>query len=144
MVPGDVAVYPFSAAALADPGATTVLIAGQPVVSARVSTFAPREQLDARLYLLVGGVRELITRGTITLDSGAPLRPLDARDVTLTTYGNLFEVKTSDDLELELTNVDSPYLSPSRVPSVTRINGVNLTVPVCRRVVDATGATRCQ
>ena len=62
--------------------------------------------------------------------SGAPLKPLGTREVTLTTYGNLYEVSTSDVLELELTNVDSPYISPSRVPSVTRISDVKLTVPV--------------
>jgi len=31
-----------------------------------------------------------------------------------------------------LTNVDSPYIAPSRVPSVTRISKVPLTVPVRR------------
>jgi hypothetical protein len=31
---------------------------------------------------------------------------------------------------LEITNLDSPYLAPSRLPSVTQISQVRLTLPV--------------
>ena len=48
----------------------------------------------------------------------------------LVTYGNLWEVGTDDLVQLELTNVDSPYIEPSRIPSVTTLSNVKLTVPV--------------
>lgn len=133
VVPGDVAVYSVPARALAASagrGAGSFLIAGQPAVSFQATTSAGREQLDARLYRVAGTVRQLVTRGTITLDSGSPFVPLGTREVVLQTYGNLFEVSDADSIELELTNVDSPYLSPSRIPSVTVLREVQLTVPI--------------
>jgi len=33
-------------------------------------------------------------------------------------------------VRLEITNVDTPYLAPSKVPSVTVVSGVALEVPV--------------
>jgi hypothetical protein len=33
-------------------------------------------------------------------------------------------------LQLEITNVDSPYLAPSRIPSVTQISDVRLELPI--------------
>jgi hypothetical protein len=50
--------------------------------------------------------------------------------VTIPTYGNLWRAEARHTLRLELTTVDSPYLTPSRVPSVTTVNGVRLDVPV--------------
>jgi X-Pro dipeptidyl-peptidase (S15 family) len=129
-IPGDVALYTIPASRVAPNGGAKFLIAGEPVISVSATTDAPREQLDARLYVVSAGVRTLVTRGTITLDSGAPLMPIGSRNVTLRTYGNLYEVNSTDLMELELTNVDSPYLTPSRVPSVTRLSDVKLTVPL--------------
>ena len=76
------------------------------------------------------GDSTLITRGTITLDSGIPLLPLGRQEAQIATYGNLIEIDPGDLLRLEITNVDSPYLTPSRVPSVTVISEVALQVPV--------------
>jgi hypothetical protein len=45
------------------------------------------------------------------------------------TYGNLWEAAPDHVLRLEVTNLDSPYLAPSRVPSVTEISEVRLEIP---------------
>ena len=76
------------------------------------------------------GQSTLVTRGTSTLDSGSPLVPLGDANVDILTYGNLMQVASEDSLRLEITNVDSPYITPSRVPSVTRLSKASLTVPV--------------
>ena len=76
------------------------------------------------------GESTLVTRGTATLDSGRPLVPLGDRKVDILAYGNLMQVASEDSLRLEITNVDSPYISPSRVPSVTSLSKASLTVPV--------------
>jgi hypothetical protein len=51
-------------------------------------------------------------------------------DVAIPTYGNLWRAEAGHTLRLELTNVDSPYLTPSRVPSSTVVRSVSLQVPV--------------
>jgi ABC-2 type transport system ATP-binding protein len=134
VVPGDVATYGLPAAQVAaDAGlsAGSFLIAGQPVVSFQAETAAFRVQLDVRLYQVTAtGESTLVTRGTLTLDSGSPLLALGAREVRISAYGNLMEIGDNDALRLEITNVDSPYVAPSRVASVTRISQVSVTVPV--------------
>ena len=57
---------------------------------------------------------------------------LGAADVTVLTYGNLWRAEAGHTLRIELTNVDSPYLSPSRVPSVTTVTGVAMEIPIRR------------
>jgi predicted acyl esterase len=134
VVPGDVAVYTVRASELSDSaglGPGSFLIAGQPLVTFSATSVAPRVQLNARLYdVKPGGTRELVTRGTFTLDSRTPLAPIGTKEVELKTYGNLWEVAPDHLVQLELTNVDSPYLTPSRIPSITAIRDVTLTVPV--------------
>jgi hypothetical protein len=76
------------------------------------------------------GTKSLITRGTYTLDSGSPQSPIGVADVTIPTYGNLWRAEANHQLRLEVTNVDSPYISPSKVPSVTEISRVRLKIPV--------------
>jgi hypothetical protein len=108
-----------------------VLIAGQPSVSLHASTESNRVQLDVRLIdVAPDGARELVTRGTYTLDSGTPGIPIGKRKVMITTYGNLWSALPGHRLRLEITNIDSPYLAPSRVPSTTIVSGVSLTIPV--------------
>jgi hypothetical protein len=51
-------------------------------------------------------------------------------DVTIPTYGNLWRARAGHTLRLELTNVDSPYIAPSRVPSATVVSSVKLEVPI--------------
>jgi hypothetical protein len=107
-----------------------LLIAGQPRVSLRASTQAPRVQLDVRLFELgLNGRRRLITRGTYTLDSGS-LTALGAIDVSISTQGNLWCAAPGHTLVLEVSNVDTPYIAPSRIVSVTEISNVRLDVPV--------------
>jgi hypothetical protein len=95
------------------------------------ATVAPRIQLDARLLdVAPDGTRALVTRGTLTLDAGGA--PLGMRRVRLATFGNLWPVAANHRLRLELTNVDSPYLRPSLVPSATAIANVELSMPIRR------------
>ena len=56
--------------------------------------------------------------------------PLGRREVRIATYGNLIEIGDGDMVRLEITNVDTPYIAPSRVPSLTHVSEVKLEVPV--------------
>jgi len=40
------------------------------------------------------------------------------------------ELGDGDTVRLEITNVDTPYIGPGRVPSVTQVSEVKLEVPV--------------
>ncbi|MFL5312933.1 MAG: alpha/beta fold hydrolase [Myxococcales bacterium] len=130
-IPGDVARYEVRVADLANGSA--LLIAGQPAVTVSISTTASREQLNVRLFdVEADGTEHLVTRGTFTVDTGNPLQPIGHRKLTITSYGNLWEAAQADVLRLEITNVDSPYIEPSRVPSLTRLGKVELAIPVRR------------
>ena len=129
VVPSSLATYEVSVSDLA--AGAPVLIAGQPSVQLHASTVSHRVQLDVRLIdVAPDGARELITRGTYTLDSGIPGVPIGERDVVIPTYGNLWNAEPDHTLRLEITNIDSPYLAPSRVPSATAISAISLTLPV--------------
>jgi ABC-2 type transport system ATP-binding protein len=111
-------------------GGPALLIAGQPAVSFRASTLAHRVQLNVRLFdVRPDGSEHLVTRGTLTLDSGDLAAPVGTVEVTIPTYGNVWEAAAEGVLRLEITNLDSPYITPSRVPSVTVISSVRLKVP---------------
>lgn len=56
--------------------------------------------------------------------------PIGEVDVVIPTYGNLWRAEAGHTLRLEITNVDSPYITPSRVPSATAVTDVRLDVPV--------------
>lgn len=102
-------------------------IAGRPVVRLRATSTGIRVQLNARLYdVAPDGTERLITRGTLTIEP-APGVPID---VELSTYGNLWEIDADHELRLEISNLDSPFIRPSMVPSITTIEGVTLHVPV--------------
>jgi pimeloyl-ACP methyl ester carboxylesterase len=117
-VPGDVAAYEV-------PVGQALLIAGQPQVTMTISTTGIREQFNVRLFDLgPDGSRSLITRGTYTLENSS------SATITVPTYGNLWPIGAADILRLEITNVDSPYLAPSKVPSASEITHVVITVPV--------------
>ena len=108
------------------------LVAGEPVVTVTASTQAYREELNVRMFdVKPDGSKFLVTRGTYTLDTGTPAAPLGSVRVAIPMYGNLWQVLGSGDtMRLEVTNVDSPYIQPSRVPSVTTLTGVSLFVPL--------------
>jgi len=128
LVPGSLATYDVPVAQLSGGGA--LVIAGQPQVALHASTLAYRVQLDVRVFEVdAAGARRLVTRGTCTLDSGTPGVPLGDVDVLIPTYGNYWRAEAGSTLHVELTNVDSPYIAPSRVPSVTTVTGVRLAVP---------------
>lgn len=131
LVSGSLATYDVPVAALSGGGALHV--AGQPTVALHASTTAHRVQLNVRLFDIdAAGTKRLVTRGTYTLDSGTPGVPIGTVDVVIPTYGNYWRAEAGHVLRVELTNVDSPYLTPSRVPSVTEVTGVRLDVPVRR------------
>jgi hypothetical protein len=122
-VPAAAAVYTVPVAQLTRGSA--LLIAGQPTVTLRGETTGARVQLNVRLIdVAPGGKKELITRGTFMLEG-----PPGAFGVAIPTYGNLWEAAATHALELHVTTLDSPYLSPSRVPSVTAISHVRLDIP---------------
>jgi predicted acyl esterase len=128
VVPGDVAAYEASAAAVA--GGARFLLATEPGVAVRIATFAHRVQLDVRLIdVAPDGARSLVTRGTLTIDTGSPTVPIGTRTARIATFGNLWEVPPDHRLRLEITNVDAPYLRPTLVPSVTTLWDVRLTIP---------------
>jgi len=107
-------------------GGQPLLVAGQPAVSFVATTPSPRVELNVRLFdVAADGTRELITRGTFVL-AGATSNAT----VTIPTYGNVWQAAPDHSLRLEITNLDSPYLAPSRLPSVTQISQVRLTLPV--------------
>ena len=88
-------------------------------------------QLDVRLFdVRPGGARQIVTRGTYTVDTGSPGIPIGQATITIVTYGNVWHAATADRLRLEITNVDSPYLTPSRIPSVTEVSNVRLDIPI--------------
>jgi ABC-2 type transport system ATP-binding protein len=127
VVDNSLAVYTIPAATLN--GGADVLVAGCPVVRLHASTLATRVQLDVRMYdVAADGTRQLITRGTYTADNGAA--PIGDTDLTIPTYGNLWRVPADHTIRIELTNLDAPYIAPSRVPSVTTISGVNVDIPL--------------
>jgi predicted acyl esterase len=128
-VPGDVAVYEVQVTELtAD--ADGLLIAGQPVVTFEAFSAAHRVQLDVRLFdVTADGTPQLVTRGTYTVDTGTPAVPIGRMPITIVTYGNVWRAAAADTLRLEITNVDSPYIAPSRIPSVTEISRVSLALP---------------
>jgi predicted acyl esterase len=131
LVPGSLATYDVPVATLSGGGA--LVVAGQPLVALRATTVAYRVQLDVRLFDVdASGTKRLVTRGTYTLDSGTPGVPVGEADVVIPTYGNYWRAEAGHVLRLELTNVDSPYITPSRIPSATAVTGVRLEVPVRR------------
>jgi hypothetical protein len=128
VVETSLAVYQVPVAALTGGGA--LLIAGQPTVTLQATTPAPRVQLDVRLFdVAQDGRRELVTRGTYTLQRVSLGDPRAGVPVTIPTYGNLWRAPADHMLRLEISNLDSPYIAPSRVPSVTHISHVRLEVP---------------
>ena len=123
VVASSLAVYTVPVAELT--GGSSLLLAGQPTVSLRTFTLAPRVQLNVRLFdVAPDGTRHLVTRGTYVLDA------VGTADVIIRTYGNVWEAAPDHVMQLEITNLDSPYITPSRIPSVTHISDVRLELPV--------------
>lgn len=110
----------------------TLTIAGQPTVTLHAAITSRRVQLNVRLFEVDGaGNKQLVTRGTYTVHSRRSSLPLDL-DIVIPTYGNLWQAPANHTLRLELTNVDAPYITPSRVPSTTVVTSVRLDIPVRR------------
>ena len=105
-----------------------VTIAGQPAVTLDAVVAGHRVQLNVRLIDVNGTSERLITRGTLTLDAGLGVN-IGATQIVIPTYGNFWLVPAGHTLRLEISNVDSPYITPSREPSTTIIDAVHLRIP---------------
>ena len=124
LVEGSFAVYSVEVGELT--AGRPLLTAGQPAVSLRAFTTGLRVQLNVRLIdVAPDGTKHLITRGTFLLQA-AP----GTYDIVIPTYGNVWQAPPDHTLRLEISNLDSPYLAPSRVASVTEISQVRLELPV--------------
>ena len=103
-------------------------IAGQPQVTLNAAVVGHRVQINVRLIDVGDGAERLITRGTVTLDAGLGVN-IGATQIVIPTYGNYWLVPQGHAVRLEISNVDSPYLTPSREPSTTIISAVHLRIP---------------
>ncbi|HEX9310109.1 MAG TPA: alpha/beta fold hydrolase [Gemmatimonadaceae bacterium] len=110
-------------------GGGDLTIAGQPTVTLDAFVTGHRVQLNVRLIEEGGPTEYLITRGTYTIDAGVGV-DIGHRTIVIPTYGNYWRVAGSHKIRLEISNVDSPYLTPSREPSTTVISSARLDLPV--------------
>jgi ABC-2 type transport system ATP-binding protein len=113
-----------------DFGRTTLLISGKPTVTIEGFVTGHRVQLDVRLIdESTPGQDYMITRGTYTIDAGS--RPqIGPVSIAVPTYGNRWLVEAGHRIRLEISNVDAPYITPSREPSSTTITKVTLQLPL--------------
>jgi predicted acyl esterase len=113
-----------------DFGETTLLISGRPTVTIDGFVVGHRVQLDVRLIdESTPGSDYMITRGTYTLVTGRPGQRTHQK-IEIPTYGNRWRVEAGHRIRLEISNVDAPYITPSREPSTTTITGVTLQLPL--------------
>jgi hypothetical protein len=110
-------------------GGGDLTISGQPTVTLDAFVTGHRVQLNVRLIEEGGPTEYLITRGTYTIDAGAGVE-IGRRTIVIPTYGNYWTVAGNHKIRLEISNVDSPYLTPSREPSTTTITNVKLELPI--------------
>ena len=110
-------------------GGGDLTIIGQPTVTLDAFVTGHRVQLDVRLLDETRDTVYLITRGTYTIDAG-PGAEIGRRTIVIPTYGNYWRVPAADKIRLEISNVDSPYLTPSREPSTTLISRARLDIPI--------------
>jgi len=127
IVPGTLAT--FSAPISDFSGSEDLIISGQPSVTLDATVVGHRVQLNVRLIDSGDGAENLITRGTFTLDAGAGVN-IGATQIVIPTYGNYWRAASGHTLRLEISNVDAPYITPSREPSTTVISHVKLELPV--------------
>jgi len=126
IVSGSFASFSVTAAELSGNGDLT--ISGQPTVTLDATVVGHRVQLDVRLIDVGGPTESLITRGTYTIDAGAGVN-IGPMTIVIPTYGNYWRVEATHSIRLEISNVDAPYITPSREPSTTSISAVRLEVP---------------
>ena len=110
-------------------GGGDLTISGQPTVTIRAFVTGHRVQLDVRLIDEGGPADYLITRGTYTIDAGRAV-DIGKETIVIPTYGNYWTVPAGHIVRLEISNVDSPYITPSREPSTTIVSNVKLELPI--------------
>jgi len=126
-VPTSYVSYAVKAKQLTGGGDLTII--GQPTVTLDAFVTGHRVQLDVRLLDETRDTVYLITRGTYTIDAGLGAE-IGRRTIVIPTYGNYWRVPAADKIRLEISNVDSPYLTPSREPSTTVISRARLDIPI--------------
>jgi hypothetical protein len=104
-------------------------ISGQPTVTIEAVVTGHRVQLDVRLIDEGGPTDYLITRGTYTIDAGLGV-DIGQQTIVIPTYGNYWTVPANHRIRLEISNVDAPYITPSREPSTTIVSAVKLEMPI--------------
>ena len=109
-------------------GGGDLTISGQPTVTLDAVVTGHRVQLNVRL-IDEGPTDYLITRGTYTIDAGIGV-DIGSKTIVIPTYGNYWTVHADHKIRLEISNVDSPYLTPSREPSTTIVSNVKLELPI--------------
>ena len=118
-VPGDTAVYDFPVTAPAG-----IHIIGQPIINVYYSSIGTDVELIAKLWdVTPSGTQTLITRGLLRIASVGDV-------ARIRTFGNDYVIPAGNTLELEISNVDFPYLRPDNLPSTTTIYYVDLSLPV--------------
>jgi hypothetical protein len=110
-------------------GGVDLTISGQPTVTLDAFVTGHRVQLNVRLIEEGGPTDYMITRGTYTVDAGAGV-DIGRRTIVIPTYGNYWRVAANHKIRLEVSNVDSPYLTPSREASTTVISSARLDLPI--------------
>ncbi|HJQ55166.1 MAG TPA: alpha/beta fold hydrolase, partial [Gemmatimonadaceae bacterium] len=110
-------------------GGGDLVISGQPSVTLDAFVTGHRVQLNVRLIEEDGDDDRLITRGTYTIDAGVGA-DVGHRTIVIPTYGNYWRVAADHKIRLEISNIDSPYLAPSREPSTTVLSSVRLDLPI--------------
>lgn len=109
-------------------GGGDLTISGEPTVELKAVVAGHRVQLNVRLTDVGDGSEHLVTRGTYTVDAGVGIN-IGPTVISIPTYGNHWRVPAHHSLRLEISNVDFPYIAPSREPSTTIITSVTLEVP---------------
>jgi ABC-2 type transport system ATP-binding protein len=110
-------------------GGGDLTISGQPTVTLDAVVVGHRVQLNVRVIDEGGPTDYLITRGTFTIDAGTSV-DIGRRTIVIPTYGNYWTVPANHKIRLEISNVDSPYITPSREPSTTIVSNVKLELPI--------------
>ncbi|MHB8293186.1 MAG: CocE/NonD family hydrolase [Acidimicrobiales bacterium] len=122
-----VATYPDVASFTFAPGAATLI--GSPVVHTRVTLAqGSNAEIAARLFDVnpAAGTKTLITRSVYRLTGSAG----QTQALAFELWPTAWQLLPGHQVQLELTQVDSPTWRPDNLPSTLQVHGVTLTLPV--------------
>ena len=100
----------------------------------------PTATLNARVWdVAPDGTTLLMTRGAYRID--VPAYDTQAGTLQLPLFGNHWPLEPGHSIRLDLTQVDTPFLAPSKVPSSIEFDSPQLTLPTRQSgAVELTGA----